>query len=468
MDMLKVHEELWHRNLQTHYLFHAGQKTINEHFLKTPGQLFICNISRQWGKSFWAVTKAIELAQSGPNKRIKYGTAFHSDLVEFILPTFEKILEDCPANLKPKYKTQGSKWVFPNGSEIKLVGLDKSPNSLRGNTIDMIIIDEAGFVDNLQYIYTSVIVPATLHRPNCKIVFISTPPSTPAHPFVDFIQRAEMEGSYVKLDIYSNPLITQSDVDRMAKELGGYESTAFRRECLCELVTDDDLAIIPEWKDEYIQEVKHDEFHTYYHKYVGMDLGVKDFTAAIFGYYDFKKAVLVIEEEMMMNGPSMTTDKLANAIKDQEQAMWGEERPFRRISDNNNPLLIQDLNSLHDLTFSYVEKDSLEAMINEVRLMVQKGQILINPKCKLTIGCLKYGVWNAKKSLFARSTTYGHFDHLAALIYLVRMLAKHSNPVPATHGFSNERSWLGNIQTKHTTNAKTMADILIRKPNNPF
>jgi len=197
--------EKWFRGDLKH-LLHSGQKRINEVFSQTKGQLFVGNISRQWGKSFWAVTKAIEQCLKKSKSRVKYATAFHTDLVEFILPTFNAVLEFCPASIKPTFKVQGSKWVFPNGSEIKLIGLDKNPNAIRGNVIDLIIIDEAGFVEKLQYIYESIIIPATLHRPNCKIIFISTPPSTPAHPFGDFIQRAEVENSYVKLTIYDNPM----------------------------------------------------------------------------------------------------------------------------------------------------------------------------------------------------------------------------------------------------------------------
>jgi hypothetical protein len=419
------------------------------------------------------VVKAIEQALQVPKSQIRYGAAFQSDLVDFIIPAFEKILGDCPESIKGK--KVGKFYVFPNGSRIKLVGLDKNPNGLRGNTLDLIIIDECGFVGNLDYIYKSVIIPATLHRPNCKVILISTPPSTPAHPFVDYVQKAEIEGGYVKLDIHTNPLITEDDIERMAQEMGGRESTTFRRECLCEFVTDSDLAIIPEWQDKYVQDLERDEYYPYYHKYDGMDLGVKDLTACIFGYYDFKRAALVLEDELEMNGPSMNTLLLVGAIKKKEKDLWdnrdeeGKEIrdfnnnpvPFRRVSDNNWPILIQDLSSIHNLTFIETNKDNLEAMINEVRLMVQAGQILINPKCNKLIGCLRYGVWDTKKKAFARSSIYGHFDHLAALVYLVRNLAKGTNPIPASHGFENHRAWLGNIKHKSTTkNARTIAESL--------
>lgn len=445
----------WHRGRLTP-LMHSGQLIINEKFKNSPTQLFVGNISRQWGKSFWAVTKAIELAMTKPKARIKYATAFQTDLVEFILPTFDVVLETCPRHLRPQYKIQGSKWIFKNGSEIKLVGLDKSPNSLRGNVIDMIVIDEAGFVSDLDYIYKSIIVPATLHRPNCKIIMNSTPPSTPAHAFVDFIQKAEAEGGYVKLDIHTNPLITEADINRMAKELGGFDSTAFRRECLCELVTDEGSQLIPEWNEKFVVDTKSDEFRGFYHNYVSMDLGVKDFTLVLFGYYDFKRATLVVEDEIKLNGPTLTTQIINDSIDAFEKRLWpwltGDKRVYRRISDNNNPQLIQDLAIMHRMSFITTDKDRLETMINETRMLIQNGRVEVHPRCAQLIGCLKYGVWDSSKKQFARSKTYGHFDALAALIYLCRNIDYHSNPVPYTHGFDVRNSV---IRTTKNNNENT-------------
>lgn len=458
----RARAEKWHRN-ELGYLLHSGQQILDQKFETSSGQLFVANISRQWGKSYWAVSKCIELAQSKPKTRIKYSTAFQTDLVEFIQPTFDAVLSECPDSIKPKYKIQGSKWVFSNGSEIKLVGLDKSPNGLRGNVIDLIVIDEAGFVGNLDYIYSSIIIPATLHRPNCKILFISTPPATPAHPFGDFIKRAEVEGSYLKLDIYTNPRITERDIERMAKEMGGRHTTTFRRECLCELVLDEDLALVPEWRDEFIEDAPtEDEFKIYYHRYTAMDMGRKDFTAPIFGYYDFKRATLFIEDEITMHGPSWTTKTLNEEVRAKETEIWGKEvKPFRRVADNNNPHLITDLSSLYNLHFMETNKESLDAMVNEVRIMVGEGRIKVSPRCKMLIGCLKYGIWDKHRKEFARDKVYGHYDHFAALVYLVRNLAKHSNPIPASHGFVNHKSWMAPINGKERShNARTIGDAL--------
>lgn len=456
---------LWKRgNLS--WKLHDAQLRLKESFQQSTGKLFVGNCARQLGKSYEMATEAIELAIKNPRSRIKYATAFLTDLVEFIMPNFEAIIEDSPESVRPIYKAQKSKWVFPNGSEIKLIGLDKNPNGLRGNAIDMIILDECGFVNNLDYLYKSVIVPATARRPNAKIIMISTPPSTPAHEFSEYAHRAEAEGNFIKLTVYDNTELSQETIDELMKESGGKDSTTWRREYLCEFVTDADSQIIPEWKDEFVKETPEDEFYKFYHLYDGMDLGVKDFTVCIFGYYDFKRATLVIQDEIKLNGPSLTTKLLKEKIDECETRLWPERKPYRRISDNNNLQLIQDLAIDYKMHFITTTKEALEAMVNEVRIMVTNGQIEVHPRCVQLIGCLKYGVWDSKRKKFAKSSGFGHFDALAALIYLVRNLDKHCNPIPATYGFDVRKS---RIKTQKNTSegAKLLGQIFHKPTKKP-
>jgi hypothetical protein len=451
--------ELWYRG-DLLWKLHSAQQVLHDAYQQAAGQLFVANCSRQFGKSFWAVILCIMTAFDKPNAQIRYGAAFQSDLVDYIIPAFEKVLTDCPEELKPKYHSSSKRFIFPNGSIIKLVGLDKNPNGLRGNALDLVVLDEAAFIHNLLYIYRSVIIPATTHRPNCRIVIISTPPNTPDHPFITFVEKADEQGAYKLFTVYENPLLDAEDIERLKRECGGESTTTWRREFLCECITDEDLAIIPEWKDEYIQEVPKDPFYEVYHKYIAMDLGVKDFTVALYGYYDFKRAELVIEDEFKLHGPSMTTEILAKKIRTEQERLWGGLPVYRRVCDNNWPLFVQDLSSLHSLTFISTSKDTLEIMINELKLLINAGRVLVHPKCKQLIGCLKYGVWSSNKRIFARSETYGHFDALAALIYLVRNLDKNVNPIPQDFGRVNHRSWLKNVRRgNHSHNAQVMESI---------
>ena len=429
----QVKDELWRRSVLT-WKLHATQKEIYKAIDDSRKSLFVALCSRQLGKSFMMVVKAIEQALKQPNSRIKYGTAFLSDLQEFIIPTFNLVLSDCPKWLMPRYNVQQSKFIFKNGSEIKLVGLDMKPNGLRGNTIDLIILDEAAFINNLKYLYDSVIVPATIHRPKCKILFITTPPVSPDHDFVEFYQRAEKTGSSVKFTIFDNPLLSKERIAELCEEAGGAQSSTWKREYLCEFVTDTNLAIVPEWKDSYALEVPRDDYFKFYHKYTALDIGSVDYTAAVFAYYDFRKGKLVIEDESHIHGPTMTTDTLANLIRTKEKD-HGYDQIYLRIADNNNLILLQDLSYLHGLPFTPTSKDNLHAMVNELRLWVSQGRILVHPRCKMLLANLRYGLFNKKRSEFDRSKLYGHYDHLAALVYLVRNVNQSTNPIPTHLGY---------------------------------
>lgn len=417
------------------------QKRLTKAYEETPGFLFVSLVARQTGKSFNWAKKSIEVCLKKPKSRVNYGTAFQSDLEQFIIPVFDTLLDDAPLELRPKYDKVRSCYRFPhNDSQIKLVGLDKHPDGLRGNALDLVIIDEAGFVSKLRYLHTSIILPMLRNRPHLRVVMSSTPPETPDHDFTEFVHEAAEEGKLFKATIDDDEWCSEEVKEKLAKECGGRDSTTWKREFMCEFVTDEDLAIIPEWNDSFIKESPKDEFYPYYQRYSSIDLGVVDYTAPIYGYYDFRRAKLCIVGENSIKGPKMTTDSLAQMIKADEQRIWGLEQwqrkaVFRRVSDNDNPLLINDLNHLHGIDFRATDKDELPAMVNDLRIRVKTGGLEVHPDCKMLLGCLKYGIYNQKKIKreFARSKVYGHYDHLASLIYLNRNLETHINPVPALH-----------------------------------
>ena len=199
-----------------------------------------------------------------------------------------------------------------------------------------------------------------------------------------------------------------------------------------ELIVDEMMSVIPEWKDAYVQTIEPDEFNGYYHRYESMDLGIRDKTVWLQGYYDFRKAKLIIENEFDISGKDTTTKAIAELIKTNRKT-----KPYLAVADNNNLLLLNDLATEFNLYFAPTNKESLAAMINDVRLMVQDGRILVNPKCKQLLGCLKFGVYqDHKRDMFGRSQTFGHYDALASLIYMVRNLDKHTNPIPRNHKYT--------------------------------
>lgn len=424
----------WHC-LTLEYKFHPGQDTIQNAYDSVKNKLFVANCARRFGKTYWIAVIAIKVALSKDLARVKIASAYLKDVEEYIVPTFDLVLEDCPEELKPQYLDSKKKYRFKNGSEIQIVGLDKNPNAGRGNYCDLYVFDEAAFIKNLSYIYSSIVMPMTMYREGAKVIMISTPPKTPDADFVDFIHKAKRENAYVELDIYKNPMVTPEMAEEYRREC--LTETDWEREYLCKIVTDKTLALIPEAANRSFDMKNRDENYPHFHKYVSMDLGVRDLNVTLFGYYDFSRAKLVIEREHVMNGPDMTTPKLHAAISEIEQELWQGKEPYKRVADNNNPLLLLDLGSIHNMFFHSTSKDNLHAMVNAVRVWISQDRIEIDPSCRFLIDSIKFGIWNENRSEFARSKTLGHYDAVASLMYLVRNIDEQTNPIPIVRKFED-------------------------------
>lgn len=408
-----------------------GQLKIDEKFTLSEGKLFVADCSRQLGKSTWSAAKCIEKAIQKPGSRIRCATAFLTDLEQFILPAFDFVLEDCPSNIRPVWKAQKSQFEFSNGSKIRLVGLDRKPNGLRGNRLDLVVLDEAGYISRLSYIYRSVLIPATTHVPDAKIIMLSTQPESPDHDFTKFCDRAEAHGAYVKATIYDNPLLTSQQIKDIAEECGGFNSTAFRREYLCERIVEEERAIIPEFDQKrHVKVSPICKAWKFWNRMASLDSGVRDQTACLFGYYDFARAKLVIEHEFSITGHEVTTPRIAELVKNVETEFPEYQRTYLKVADNDNLILIQDLGTGYNQHFMPTNKDSLHAMVNKVRIWMSGERIEIHPRCVKLIGALKAGIWNNIRKEFDRSETHGHFDMIAALVYFVRNIPEHHNPVP--------------------------------------
>jgi len=424
---------------------------------------YVLNCSRRWGKSTILCLIAIEFALKKPGAQIRFAAPTAKALKKITQPIMKMLIRDAPLEFRPKYKAAEQMWVFPNGSEIHMAGTDNGNyESLRGTASDLNIVDEAGFADELEYILSSVLMPQTLTTGGTTLL-ASTPPKSPSHDFYSIAQEAEAAGFYRTYTIYDNKSLTPEIIALYAKESGGFESTTWKREYLCQFVVDEESMIIPEMRDNYVEEWAKDEFNGFYHRYVAMDMGVKDFTALLLGYYDFIAAKLVIEDEITMNGHEMTTEKIAKALKAKELLTFGKLKPYRRIADNNNPLLVQDLGYLHQVHFNATDKDDLGAMVNELRIFVGQGKLRIHPRCKMLIGCLKYGIWDDKRRKFAKSKVYRHFDHLAALVYLVRNLDKATNPIPPMQGYSEHTHYVAPIKDKQSQASEALQKLFKRK-----
>jgi DNA replication initiation complex subunit (GINS family) len=113
---------------------------------------------------------------------------------------------------------------------------------------------------------------------------------------------------------------------------------------------------------------------------------------------------LVIEHEYLVRGNQVTTEDIANAVKNFEGVLCntgdGIKHQYMRVSDNE-PILLQDLAVLHQLNFIPSRKDEKEAAINDLRLKFAQKKIIINKRCTNLIYQLKTTTWNKLNNLFS-------------------------------------------------------------------
>jgi len=439
----KAKETLWRRANIASWKLDVNQKEMYKFAREKPDKIIVIGSSRQLGKTYFLVTLALEECLRTPYAIVKFIAPKAKDIRRIIAPLIRQITEDCPKDLRPAYKTQENIFRFPNGSEIQLAGTDNGhAESIRGNKANLCIIDEAGFCDDLDYIVSSILIPTTTTTGG-KIIMASTPSRSPDHDFMQFMKKAELEDRFIKKTIFDNPRLTKKDIDDLAEALGGYESIDFRREYLVEIITSKDDAVVPEFNAELRAKVIKDWTRPpYYDAYVGMDIGVRDMTVVLLGYYDFIAAKLIIEDEIVLSGRSMLTDSLATAIKEKEVALWtskftGEAKPpFLRISDNNNLILLNDLAAGHGITFLATRKDDKDAALNNMRMLIRNERIIIHPRCKTLIFHLEAAIWNTDRTKYLRSAVdKSHYDAVDALVYLCRNLNFNKNPYPANYDF---------------------------------
>lgn len=434
-------DALWRKGI-VHWQLDTNQIEMRKFCEETSHKKIIIACSRQLGKSRFLCTYATEKCMSKPNMTVKYVAPTLKDIKKVIAGHMRDILETCPPKLRPKYNGQDHVYTFPNGSSIELAAAEKGHiDGIRGTKADLCIVDEAGFCSDLDYAINSVLLPTTTTTDG-KIIIASTPARSPDHDFVVIMRDAEANGNLIRKTIYDNPRLSEKDIQGFIDACGGNTTVQFRREYLAENIIDEKDAVVPEFNKELQEKIVREWAQpSHFDGYVSMDIGFKDKTAILFGYIDFVNAKLIIEDEIVISGHEVISDNLAFSIKDKEKILWtnkasGEVRaPFIRISDNNNPILLNDLQIKHNITFLATLKDNKEAAINNMRLLIKSEKIIIHPRCRVLIAHLKGAIWNKARKEYVRSAEGGHYDTIDALVYMCRNVNFGKNPFPAGYEY---------------------------------
>lgn len=393
--------------------------------------------SRRIGKTTGTLVHMQEFLRQGEAKIVRWCEPWKYQAREIVIPEMERLQETCPSKLKFKYYKTDSFFELPtNGARMYLRGVNEDKGeSARGSFAHAIVADEYGSWREAAYIVSEVLL-AQLLSTNGQLIKTSTPPRDLGHLYYEERELAARENRFIQKIIWDaeSHLFTRDQIIEMCHAVGGPESPAWRREFLCQPVSDPELLIIPEWRDE--ENIVDDDYPMpeFVTRYVAGDSGADDNTAILFAYYDFLKAETVVEDEIVINGHS--SGQIVELAKAKERELWGHHKPRRRVYDADKQLLIDIMND-HQYEMVFPRKDDRIAAIHELRHQVGAGKFKVKRRAQNLSRQMKVGMWKDEKHLdFQRSDALGHLDAIAAAIYLNRSIDTAHNPWPQNLGKS--------------------------------
>jgi Terminase large subunit, T4likevirus-type, N-terminal len=449
----EVIAELWHRGALT-WLLRPHQTPIYNKIRQilasssTHDNSYVIDCARQFGKSFIMFLIAVETCLRTPKKTVVYVAPLKSQVNEIIDGnTFGVMFKTCPIELVPKH--DGSTLVFSNGSRIRLAGTDnRNYLNLRGGAAHLILLDEAGFMSDLEFGVLPTIEPM-LKTTGGKVIYASTPPENLDHDYLDIVRDHEEQGLISTFTIEDDTSVTEKELEAIINRCKGRDSTKFKREYLCQRVAESSVQVFPELsvqvceniliKQEEYEKIINDPLLQYWKKYVVADWGGKDLTAVLFAHYNYRLGKVIIQDHLSLVGQDLSSARIAQGIRDKVNELWCEDSYQRNITyicDNNNILIQSDMINVHKLNFISTTKEKLKSqMVQKVRDWIYDSRIYFAPPAEFAMKSSSAAHWaKGDKDTFAKSKVYGHYDHAASLVYLIRNIDDISDPLPMLLG----------------------------------
>jgi hypothetical protein len=323
------------------------------------------------------------------------------------------------------------------------------------------------------------VYPQFQRRPWALLILESNAPEDPEHDFDRvFVADAKRRNAHVFRTIDDNTTISDDEKREFIEATEAATSPEdARREYYGERYRDPKRFVIPEYDDKAC--VGTVPRPAYAKCFVAGDPGMADMFGLVWGYWHFELAKLVIERDWAKaNAPDL---EVAAVIREYERELWGTEhrlpshlRHERRLDDRETEIhgvqrtrgglawktpftaftywdgrefvpnpsrrfcdrdkrFVANMRAEHEIAFETIDNSEPEAQANSLRTAIRRGQILIDPSCVQLREHLKNAKWDEKRTKWERHPQYGHYDLVAALMYLWRNIDRVTDPNPPQH-----------------------------------
>lgn len=417
-------------------------------------QTVVVLCARQFGKSVLGTLLAVEDCLRNPNVVVLIVAPTIKQCRSIVRPRIKLLMQDCPEGLIKPVKSEDT-WYFANGSELVLGGFDTNSSNQRGKTLYKVYIEEIVESDPDQYddFLRSDLGPALTHSKHAQVIFLTTLPKIPDHPFcLDTVPEAQLHGAYFEYTIDDNKKLSQAQYDACVRLCGGKHTVDFQREYMCKQVRDGSIILAPEF-DEKIH-VKEITLPQYCNHWISGDTGgIRDKSVFHLWGYDFSRAKRLVLDERAFDVET-SSGVMAASVKG-----WESTHNINggRWIDAPGQLQI-DFMQQHAFPCALPRKDEIEATVNQCRVSLTNSDVEIDPKCKLLITTLRSGTFNKTRTDLGRTKALGHMDAFMSFAYGLRHTHL-GNPFPLHGGHSPHTHYISINSSQHNN---ASADALRR------
>lgn len=303
--------------------------------------------------------------------------------IAYIAPTYQQARDIIWETLKKELKPITVS-INESRLEIKIRNLKggesmitlrgwESIESLRGQSFDMLVIDEVAMMRNFWALWQEVIRPTLTDRKG-EVMFISTPKGF--NHFYELYNMELKDKDYKSFHFtsYDNPHLSKEEIDKSRAEI---TETRFQQEYMADFKKVEGLVYKEFDRTRHLYENLPENVH--FEKLGGVDFGFTNPCAVVHIYKD-PNGLYYIDSEYYQTG--RTESQIADYVLSCK---------FNKVyPDPENPsaiaLLAQKGINIREVTKN---KDSIKNGINKVRDLFKQNKLLINKRCVNLIGELE-------------------------------------------------------------------------------
>ena len=396
------------------------QKIVSDN----PARFKVVVAGRRWGKSYLSMSQMAKFARY-PNKKIFYVAPTYRQAKQIIWDDLKEKMIACRWAKKINESDLTIRLV--NNSIIHLRSAD-NPDSLRGISIDHLIMDECAMIDHKTW--TEVLRPALSDRKG-HAMFITTPKG---HNWVyDLYQQAHNLDDWFPYQstTLAGGMVAEEEIEAAKSEL---DDKSFRQEYEATFETYAGM-IYYNWSPELnVQRRPVDDIPRNEILHVAMDFNVTPLVAAICRVTGNEIHVI---DEIKMDGSN--TYEMADELKHRypNNRLWvypDASGQARKTSSNTS-----DHNILRQAGFTIKAKgvnppvkDRIAAMNASLLSATGDVRLTVEPKCKNLINCVSKQTYKEGTQVPDKSSDLDHFND--ALGYLVHWINPIKRPVQEHKG----------------------------------